>query len=216
MKKKRIVFGILALVLLISIYVGTNYSDLKSVYSMQDDIKSKIEGMSFCLGGDVVGIKLLATGVLVMGVDEDLNNIIQIGDIILSVNSNKITTGNELSEYVKKSNGEKVILEVDRKGKVYNIELSPTYDELSESYSLGLWVKDSSAGVGTVTFYEKNNKYFAALGHGVTETKENYILPITSGAITTTHIYNVKKGAPKVPRRNKRNNNNRYNWGNLW
>jgi stage IV sporulation protein B len=61
----------------------------------------------------------------------------------------------------------------------------------------GLWVKDSSAGVGTVTFY-KDNK-FAALGHGVTETKENYILPITSGAITTTNIYSIKKGEARNP-----------------
>lgn len=200
MRKKKIIFGILTLLILLSIYIGMNYSKLRSVYNKQYDIKEKIENMSFCIGGDVVGIKLLATGVLVIGTEDKLNNIIQIGDIILSVDGNKISTGSELSEYAKNSNGNKLTLEVSRNEKISNILVSPKYDELSESYTLGLWVKDSSAGVGTVTFYEKNNKYFAALGHGVTETKENYILPITSGAITTTHIYNVKKGAPQLPR----------------
>lgn len=202
MKKKKLFFGILLLFILLLVYIGINYSKLKAVYNTQYDIKEKIENMSFCIGGDVVGIKLLATGVLVIGTEDKLNNIIQIGDIILSVDGNKISTGSELSEYAKNSNGNKLTLEVSRNEEISNILVVPKYDELSESYTLGLWVKDSSAGVGTVTFYEKNNKYFAALGHGVTETKENYILPITSGAITTTHIYNVKKGAPQLPRRN--------------
>ncbi len=63
----------------------------------------------------------------------------------------------------------------------------------------GLWVKDSSAGVGTVTFYDSKNLNFASLGHAVTETAENYILPITTGGITSTNIYDIKKGYPRDP-----------------
>ena len=133
-----------------------------------------------------------------MGVDENINNI-KIGDIILSVNENKISTGNDLNKYIKESNGNEITLEIKRNGETLYLNVLPKYDEISESYKLGLFVKDSSAGVGTVTFYEKNNNYFAALGHAVTETAENYILPITSGAITSTHIYSIKKGAASSP-----------------
>ena len=133
-----------------------------------------------------------------MGVDEKIRDI-KIGDIILSVNGNKISTGNELNNYVKDSEGKELNLEIKRKEDVMNITITPIYDNISENYKLGLFVKDSSAGVGTVTFYEKNNKYFASLGHGVTETSENYIVPITSGAITRTHIYSIKRGASNSP-----------------
>ena len=133
-----------------------------------------------------------------MGVDEKIRDI-KIGDIILSVNGNKISTGNELNNYVKDSEGKELNLEIKRKEDVMNTTITPIYDNISENYKLGLFVKDSSAGVGTVTFYEKNNKYFASLGHGVTETSENYIVPITSGAITRTHIYSIKRGASNSP-----------------
>lgn len=133
-----------------------------------------------------------------MGVDENIKDI-KIGDIILSINGNKITTGNELNNYVKESNGAILNLEIKRKNDIINISINPTYDNVLENYKLGLFVKDSSAGVGTVTFYEKNNKYFASLGHAVTETSENYILDITSGAITKTHIYSIKRGSSSSP-----------------
>ena len=64
---------------------------------------------------------------------------------------------------------------------------------------MGLWVKDSSAGVGTVTFYEKDTLKFAALGHAITETSNQNILPITTGGITKTEIYMIKKGIAKIP-----------------
>lgn len=104
-----------------------------------------------------------------------------------------------MNKYIKESNGNEITLEIKRNGETLYLNVLPKYDEISESYKLGLFVKDSSAGVGTVTFYEKNNNYFAALGHAVTETAENYILPITSGAITSTHIYSIKKGAASSP-----------------
>lgn len=199
MRKKRVVLGILFLTLLIGIYIFINYAELKSVYNKHNNVNEMLKDMDIYLGGDAVGIKLLATGVLVIGVDDENLEKIFIGDIILKVDDEEINTGNSLAMKAKNSNGKKLKLEINRQGKIINIDIIPKYDELANEYKLGLFVKDSSAGVGTITFYDKNTKKFAGLGHGVTETKENYILPITTGAITTTHIYMIKKGEAKNP-----------------
>ena len=196
-KKKIVICGFIISILLF-IYCFFNYNKLIAVYNLQKDIETKVENMEIVLGGDAVGIKLLATGVLVVGVDrQDIG--IEIGDIILEVNGTKIESNDELIKFVNESNGNNLDLKINRQGKEFNTSVTPNYDNLANAYKLEMWVKDSSAGVGTITFYDKKSGKFGALGHAVTETKENYILPITSGGITKTEIYSVKKGIAKVP-----------------
>ena len=196
--KKKVIISLFCIIVLVLAYITINFKELNSIYAMEKKVINQTENMEFVLGGEAAGIKLLATGVLVMGVDRE-DCPLQVGDIILEVNSNKIETNSELLEYAKKSKGSELLLKVIRQENEIEIKLSPILDEISNEYKLGLWVKDSSAGVGTITFYEKNTGKFASLGHGVTETNENYILPITTGAITKTKIYSIKKGEVKLP-----------------
>ena len=81
------------------------------------------------------------------------------------------------------SKGNNLDLTVLRQDKNINIQIVPKYNETTGEYRLGLWVKDSSAGVGTITLYEKDTSRFAALGHAITETSEQYILPINTGEL---------------------------------
>lgn len=195
--KTNIFLSIFIIIMLIITYIFVNFNSIFAVYLSNKNVED-INNMQVLLGGEAVGIKLLATGVLVMGIDrEDID--LQIGDVILSVNGEKIESNAELLEFAKKSNGKEITIKVNRKEKNFDTTITPIKDEISNEYKLGLWVKDSSAGVGTITFYEKNSNKFVALGHGVTETKENYILPIESGGITPTNIYSIKKGVPKFP-----------------
>lgn len=151
---------------------------------------------TYIVGGEAVGIKLLATGVLVMGTDrEDVD--LKVGDIILEVNGCKIETNAELEEFA--SLGQELELTISRNDENKNIKVSPKRNNNTGEYRLGLWVKDSSAGVGTITFYEKESGNFAALGHAITETSNLNILPITTGGITKTEIYSIKKGISKIP-----------------
>ena len=124
---------------------------------------------------------------------------LKVGDVILEVDGESISTSKMLEDIVKSSDGKNLILKVSRNDIEKNIEITPQIDALSNEYKLNIWVKDSSAGVGTITFYEKNEMMFAGLGHGVTETEENYIVPIETGAITFTDIYNIKKGYANQP-----------------
>lgn len=195
--KIRIFTSIFIILMLVLTYIFLNYNSIFAVYTSSKK-NDNISDMKILLGGDAVGIKLLATGVLVMGVDRDDTDL-KIGDIILKVNDQKIESNLELLNFAKISEGNELNLQVSRKNEIFNTTISPIKDEVSNEYKLGLWVKDSSAGVGTITFYEKNSNKFVALGHGVTETKENYILPIESGGITQTNIYSIKKGIAKVP-----------------
>lgn len=196
-KKKRII-SFFCVIFLLILYFGLNYSKLIAVYSLQGKIEEETKNMKFIIGGETIGVKLLATGVLVMGLDRTDTNL-KIGDIILSVDGKKVESNLELQKITKESGGKELELKVNRESKEFYTKITPKKGEITNEYKLGLWVKDSSAGVGTITFYEKTNKKFAALGHAVTETQENYILPITSGGITKTNIYSIKKGVAKVP-----------------
>ena len=73
------------------------------------------------------------------------------------------------------------------------------YKQNGSEYKLGLWVRDSAAGVGTVTFYEPSTKMFAALGHGITDIDTGDLINISSGTFITSRILNVTKGKSGVP-----------------
>lgn len=189
-KNKKIIIAICSILLIIisaiTIVLGKS----------KETITCSKKNTQYILGGEAVGIKLLASGVLVMGNDR-LDTDLKIGDVILEVNGCKIETNAELEEYARL--GQRLNLTVQREDKTLNIDIDPRLSQTSGDYKLGLWVKDSSAGVGTVTFYEKDTFKFAALGHAITETSNQNILPITTGGITKTEIYMIKKGISKVP-----------------
>ncbi len=197
-KVQKLIIACFCIVVLIFAYFLLNYKDLVEVYNLSKNVEDKLEDMKISVGGEAVGIKLLATGVLVMGLDRD-DTELRVGDIILMANDNKVESNSQLVEIAKKAQGGNLSLQISRQGSILNTTITQIFDDNANDYKLGLWVKDSSAGVGTITFYDLNSKKFAALGHGVTETKENYILPITAGGITDTTIYSIKKGVSKSP-----------------
>lgn len=200
-KRKKIVILSMLLITLIFMYCTMQYFEAKAAITNEIYFENKTEKMEFLLGGETVGIKLLATGVLVIGIDNEEIGL-NIGDVILKVDDTNIESNRELIDYINRKevmDRGSVKLKVDRSGKEIFLSAMPIYSTSTNKYELGLWVKDSSAGVGTITFYEKNNKLFAGLGHGITETSENVVVPINSGAIVKTIISGIKKGYPKEP-----------------
>lgn len=196
-KNKRIIVFSLLLIFLIISYIIVGYVESKATFSDENALASTLKDMEICIGGEAVGIKILATGVLVM--DNNNHPNLSIGDVILKINDTPIDSNNALISEIQKANGEKVSLKIDRNGEIKNITVKPEFSETSNMYELGIWVKDSSAGVGTISFYDKKNKLFAALGHGITETNNNVIIPINSGAIVKTKITEINKGKRKNP-----------------
>ena len=154
--------------------------------------------------GNIAGVKLYTNGVLVVGMSEIEgedsktykpyeNTGIEEGDTIIKINDNLISSTDDLIEKVNMSNGEKVEIEYIHDEETKECSITPVKTN-EEEYKLGLWVRDSAAGVGTVTFYEPSTQSFGALGHGITDIDTGDLLNIASGEFVTAQVLNIKKG----------------------
>ena len=159
--------------------------------------------------GEVVGIKLYTSGVLVVGTSEIEsidgitykpyeNTDIREGDSIISINDNIVNNTEELIDAINMYNGEKVKVTYIRDNEERTCEIVPVQDKVGK-YKIGLWVRDSAAGVGTVTFYSEETQSFAALGHAITDIDTGDILQTSSGEIDNVSIVSVVKGQEQQP-----------------
>ncbi|MCI8273233.1 MAG: SpoIVB peptidase [Clostridia bacterium] len=159
--------------------------------------------------GEIVGIKLYTSGVLVVGTSSiegiDGQNVkpfqdtgIQEGDSITTINDTIINNTEELVKAVNDAKGEKIKITYIRKGEEKTCEITPTKDKSNE-YKIGLWVRDSAAGVGTITFYHEQTNSFAGLGHAITDIDTGEIINTSSGEIDDVKIVSVEKGEKEEP-----------------
>ncbi len=173
--------------------------------------------------GSIAGIKLYTSGVLVVGMAEIQgidnkkykpyeNTGIQEGDRIISINNKSIGNTEELVNTVNSSNGNEIQIQYVHDQNTQECSIKPVETSQKE-YKLGLWVRDSAAGVGTVTFYEPDSQSFAALGHGITDIDTEKLIDIASGEFVTTKILNVVKGESGNPGRIQGTVDNQKNIG---
>ena len=162
------------------------------------------------LCGTPFGIKMVTDGVMVVGTGAvtDCNSRavspaqtagIQEGDIILSINGEKISSKKQLTKLVESSAGQPLSLVVRRGEQLTSLHLSPVRSSLDNSYHLGLWVRDSSAGIGTMTFYDPNNGCFAGLGHAICDVDTGQLMPLSQGEIMEASISGVHAGKSGSP-----------------
>ncbi len=159
--------------------------------------------------GTPFGIKLLTDGVIVVEVSsfESENGIkspayeagIKTGDIIKTINGKKVNSNEEIGKLISESNGEKMKFVIVRNNKEIQVNINPEFCSTDNSYHIGLWVRDSSAGIGTMTFYNPETGVFAGLGHPVCDVDTGEILPLLEGEIVNVNINGVKKGKAGYP-----------------
>lgn len=145
------------------------------------------------ISGELFGIRLFTEGVIVVGVDEvqTANGTVnpsrdaglQKGDVILSIDSQKMRSCNQVSEIIEKSGGKAMKLQLRRKDKVFITDFKAAYSETEGKYKAGIWIRDSAAGIGTMTFLDNETGMFASLGHGVCDIDTGEILPVYEGDI---------------------------------
>jgi len=168
------------------------------------------EAPTLVAGGNPFGIKLLMDGVMVteMGEVETENGEkicpaqnagIQVGDVIKSADGKNITSNDEIQEIIGNSNGKKIKIIVSRDGKDFPVFLKPEYSESVGSWRGGMWVRDSIAGIGTMTFFNKTTGEFAGLGHPVCDSDTGELVPIYSGEAVPVEITDAKKGSKGIP-----------------
>ncbi|EGT3615721.1 SpoIVB peptidase [Clostridium perfringens] len=160
-------------------------------------------------GGNSVGVRVSTDGVLAVGYSElttsngevaspAQNGGIQVGDRLLCVNGKKIKSSKDLSKQINDSKSENVQILLERNGEeiTKNINLVKNQDG---DYKIGLWVRDSTAGVGTLTFYDKDSGKYGAIGHPITDSETDKILSIKNGDLLNSSIISIKKGVKGNP-----------------
>ncbi|RWZ60125.1 SpoIVB peptidase [Halobacillus fulvus] len=171
-----------------------------------------MEDIRLVPGGQSVGVELHTKGVLVVGhhlvkqQGDDKNSPgeeadVQIGDILLKGNGEELNSVEQLSALVKKSGQDNKAIEftVKRDNKMLNTTLQPSYNEQEDEYQIGLYIRDSAAGIGTMTFYHPGSKKYGALGHVISDMDTKKPIEIHEGTIVESHVTSIQKGSQGVP-----------------
>ena len=151
-------------------------------------------------GGQVIGLELQDNTVTVAAFHETLGETakkagLQEGDRILRINNTTITCAADVQNAMAACRG-KVKLSILRSGKTKQLSFQPVITE--DGPMLGIYLKQGTAGIGTVTFYDPENGTFAALGHGV-NTKGGSLLSLRKGSVYSAAVQSVRKGAVGTP-----------------
>lgn len=159
--------------------------------------------------GNPFGIKLLTDGVIAVEVSgfETASGYrspaadagIKTGDIIKTVNGKKVKSNEDIEKIISESGGKSLSFNLMRDEKNLILNVEPQLCSADGSYRAGLWVRDSSAGIGTVTFYDPETGVFAGLGHPVCDVDTGNILPLSEGEVVDVSVNGIKRGTAGVP-----------------
>lgn len=179
---------------------------LFGVIPVKDAQIKRTEAPVLVPGGSPIGIKLLTDGIIVVSTQEVSGGSspaeeagIEAGDCILSANGEALDSSNRLAEIITASGGNAVELRVRRDGREFDACVTPRYSDAEGSYKAGLWIKDSSAGVGTMTYIDPQTGCFGALGHPISDGETHKILPLGSGEIVDVTITGCDRGSAGCP-----------------
>ena len=181
---------------------------LYGIFPIKDVTVNNMEAPMLIPSGEPFGLKILTDGVIVTDfgmVESELGSHspakeagIKEGDIIISANGIKISTGNQLTEAVQLDSSQ-TSLTVVRDNKQINITLTPEKSKIDGLYKLGVWTRDSCAGIGTLTYYDPQNGTYGGLGHSVCDADTGDILPLSYGETVPVCINSVVKGVNGYP-----------------
>ena len=161
-------------------------------------------------GGNALGVRLNTKGVLVvavtdvLGVDGKRYNPakeagIKTGDSILEINDIKIKDAEHVVDLLNQIEDKKIKIVVERNKIKFETKVTPIKSMQDNCYRLGIWVRDKTAGIGTLTFYDEDSKVFGALCHGITDMDTGNLLNVEYGKITNAKIANIEQGKRGSP-----------------
>ena len=146
--------------------------------------------------GKAVGIKLFAEGALVVAVEN--SSVLQKGDLLLTLDGETVSSTEKVQSILEENGSDVLTMTVQRGQQV--LQLSDTPRQGSDGvWRLGVWIRDSMAGVGTLTYYDPASGTYAALGHGITDVDTSQLMTLHSGAVMPTAIRAVNRGQKGAP-----------------
>ncbi|NJD01375.1 MAG: SpoIVB peptidase [Ruminiclostridium sp.] len=190
-----------------SVKLAMKLFGLLPVKTVRVDIVSSKEVVA-C--GNTVGVKLNIDGILVIGISEvetangqkvlpSKDTGVRPGYVITEVNNNFVDDVDDLIDEIDNSSGNPIKVRYRYGNTVGTALMKPVKAADDNRYHIGLWVRDSTAGIGTLTFYDPQTGSFGALGHGITDIDTGTLMPVESGEILESSILGVKIGKSGVP-----------------
>lgn len=180
---------------------------LFGVFNVADVEIQVVEKNMVYPGGQPIGIYLDTDGVMVIGTGEifledgssaePAYGIINSGDYIISVDNTDVSTKEELTGMISESEGRDIILKVRRNNKEVELKITPQKCN-DGKYRAGIWVRDDTQGIGTLTFMTMDGR-FAALGHGISDVDTSQLIEVEKGALYDAYVYEIIKGATGKP-----------------
>ncbi len=156
-------------------------------------------------GGAAVGVALATKGVLVVGVSDVAGKSpaqqagLRAGDVIESINGQELTSSEQLTALVSAAGGSPLNVTFNRDGVMRQAILAPMQDTVSGAWRIGAWVRDSTAGVGTLSYYNPVDGSYGALGHAINDGDTGRLLPVRLGSLLQAEIVDVRRGKKGTP-----------------
>ncbi len=160
-------------------------------------------------GGMPFGVKFSTEGVLVVGfcdIDAEGGTVnpayaagLRVRDVITSVNGKQVADAADFGSMVSGAGDRALTLTYTRGGKSYSATLTPARSVSENRYKTGLWVRDSGAGIGTVTFIDPKTGEFGGLGHGICDAESGALVSMTRGVVSGVTVSGVQKGVSGKP-----------------
>ena len=149
------------------------------------------------VGGMPFGLTMYTGGVIVVNVDKNDESPayeagIRENDIITKANGEAIASNEQLQGIIRSSEGADIELSVLRGKSPISLSITPELDE-EDHYTVGMWVRDSTAGLGTITYFDESTHSFGALGHGICDRDTGMLMPLGSGKIVEAQITSITK-----------------------
>lgn len=124
---------------------------------------------------------------------------IKVGDYIISINGCDINETKDIAKIVNESNGKTLNVKIFRNSKQIDLTVTPALSKVDNKYKIGLWVRDSEAGVGMLSFYSEETGICAGLGHTLTDADTGTSFFMTDGIAFNAQVLSIKKGAQGNP-----------------
>lgn len=196
MQKKKITISVLSLFFTF-IFLFVPCFNLVASATTKD-----ISQMELCPGGMPFGVKISSPGLTIVkftatsGQNASSAYLagMREGDIITHINGVRVNTIEDFIKEIDKAGANQISIVAVRNNKELNFSVKPKYSKDDGRYKTGIWVKDSTTGIGTVTFINPENNAFAGLGHAICDSSTGKIIPVSRGTVMDVSINGVIKG----------------------
>ncbi len=184
--------------ILVFLCFASSVGAIDYVYNKKDKTETDLSDIELYPGGMPFGVKIQIKGLQVVKFNEGNSPArsagIKPGDLITKVNNIEIESIENFSNLINKSNGKDITITVVRNDKEINFKVKPIYDSDEGKYKTGVWIKDSTSGIGTVTFINPENNAFGGLGHGICDSYTGKVIELSRGTVLDVKINGVLKG----------------------